>query len=101
MEIKELRQNIIDQKRIEMEKDRTIAYLEAQNGRYIREIEQQDEAVTFAKSIIVAVQDFQQTKSRKPGSSSVYQASPVSPISPAVDPHGDAISAVIDIFNQI
>jgi hypothetical protein len=81
-----------------MEKDRTVAYLEAQDGRYIREIGQQDEAVTFTKSIIVAFHDFQQTKSRKPGSSSVYQGSPVSP---AGDPRDDAISSVIDIFNQI
>lgn len=62
---RELRQKIIEQKRVDLEKDQTIAFLKQQNAQYGREIDRKHEMAQFANSIIVAVQDFQQAQSRR------------------------------------
>ncbi|KAK0627167.1 hypothetical protein B0T14DRAFT_511940 [Immersiella caudata] len=59
---RELRQKILEQKRVDMEKDQTIAFLKQQNAQYGREIDRKHEMAQFANSIIVAVRDFQQAQ---------------------------------------
>lgn len=97
---KELRQKILDQKRIDMEKDRTIAHLKGENSRYIREIDRQSEATQLANSIIVAVQDYQRSKSPSGSSGDINtdDSRDEETLGDAVD---DAISGIIQIYNEL
>lgn len=85
-----------------MEKDQTIARLEQQNSRYLREIDRQSGAETLAKTIIVAVQDFQQAKSQESSNPGDYSVSPLT-TSDNRDSEalGDAITSIIQVYSQI
>ena len=82
-----------------MEKDQRIALLEQQVSRHVQEIDRYSEAETFAKTIIVAVQDFQQAKSQK--SSNPSDRSPLGPIDRDSEGLGDAISGIIQVYSQL
>jgi hypothetical protein len=101
MDNRELRQKIIDQKRIDLEKDNTITLLREQNARYIREIDRQSEATRFADSIIVAVQDFQQSASRQSDSSSNYHDDTLDGRETLSDAVGRGLNEVIRIYGQM
>jgi len=89
-----------------MEKDRTIALLKEHNARYIQEIDRQNEVARFAHRIIIAVQDFQQAKSRQSNSSSNYQDSAAGGIKESKDSEAlghslnGTISDIMHIYNQ-
>ena len=84
-----------------MEKDQKIAHLEQQISRYAREIDRYGEAETLAKTIIVAVQDFQQAKSQKSSNPSDRSVSPLSPIRRDSEGLSDAISGIIRVYSQL
>ncbi|KAI8626623.1 hypothetical protein F5Y19DRAFT_221895 [Xylariaceae sp. FL1651] len=97
---RELRQKILDQKRTDVEKDETIAFLTQQNAQYRQEIEQKTSVTHFANSIIIAVQDFQEGQSRQSASSSDYGAIPASQCRDS-GTMGDMLSDIIRIYSQI
>ena len=85
-----------------MEKDRAIARLEQQNSRYLQEIDRRSGAETLAKTIIVAVQDFQQAKSHESSNPGDYSVNPP-PTSDNTDSEslGVANTSIIQDYSQI
>jgi hypothetical protein len=62
-ENKDLRQFIINQKRLDAEKDEDLVFLKRQNAEYLREIDRQTNMVAqFVNTLNVAVQDFHETR---------------------------------------
>lgn len=84
-----------------MEKDQRIALLEQQISRHVQEIDRYSEAETLAKTIIVAVQDFQQAKSQKSSNPSDRSISPLGPIDREGEGLSDAISGIIQVYSQL
>ncbi|KAI3331118.1 hypothetical protein F4824DRAFT_458040 [Ustulina deusta] len=97
---RELRQKILDQKRTDVEKDETIAFLTQQNAQYRQEIDRRTDMTQFANNIIVAVQDFQEAQSRQSTNSSDYGAIPASEGRDS-GTMGDMLSDIIRIYSQI
>jgi hypothetical protein len=97
---KELRQKILDQKRLDVEKDQTISHLRQQNAHFIRQIERQTDMTQFANNIIVAVQDFQQAKSQQSDSSSDYELGVVGSTSGGSGEISGAISDIIRVYSE-
>ncbi|KAI1207647.1 uncharacterized protein F4807DRAFT_434036 [Annulohypoxylon truncatum] len=97
---RELRQKILDQKRTEVEKDQTITFLTQQNTQYQQEIDRRNDVTQFANSIIVAVQDFQESQSRQSTKSTEYGDIPPSD-GRGSGTMGDMLSDIIRIYSQI
>ncbi|KAI3333828.1 hypothetical protein F4824DRAFT_234757 [Ustulina deusta] len=97
---RELRQKILDQKRTDVEKDETIAFLTQQNAQYRQEIDRRTDVAQFANNIIVTVQDFQEAQSRQSASSSDYGAIPASEGRDS-GTMGDMLNDIIRIYSQI
>lgn len=95
----ELRQKIIDLKRAAVEKDQSIAILTQQNAQYKEELDRKNDMIQFANSIIVTVQDFQETQSRESANSSNYED--MSPSGSRDTTGGDEFSDIIRIYGQI
>ena len=95
-----MRQKILDQKRTDVEKDQTIAFLTRQNDQYRQEIDRIHEVSQFANTVIVAVQEFQQAQSRQSANSSNYGGAPKG-VSVESNTIGDALSDIIRVYSQI
>jgi hypothetical protein len=97
---RDLRQKILEQKRTDLEKDQTIAFLTQQNAQYRQEIDRNNDVSQFANTVIVAVQEFQQAQSRQSANSSNYGDAPRG-VSRDSNTIGDALSDIIKIYSQI
>ncbi len=97
---RDLRQKILEQKRTDVEKDQTIAFLTQQNAQYRQEIDRNNDVSQFANTVIVAVQEFQQARSRRSVNSSNYGDAPKG-VSTDSNTIGDALSDIIRIYTQI
>lgn len=97
---RDLRQKILEQKRTDVEKDQTIAFLTQQNAQYKQEIDRNSDVSQFANTIIVAVQELQQTQSRQSANSSNYGDAPKG-VFMDNNTIRDSFSDIIRIYSQI